>query len=118
MLSGTIFLLGFAGTLSAVTTAMSLYGQQRRSTHGVQVAEALMEELLMKFPSAADLSSGAHAGPAYDREGRPAVGAASAFYQTEWQVIPERPLPGMRELRLRVTWPGALRPIEVISARR
>lgn len=121
MLSGTIFLLGFAGTLSAITTALSLYGQQRRSTHGIQVAESLMEELLMKYPSAADLSPGTHAGPAYDREGRSLAATAptsAGYYQSEWQVTAERPLAGMRELRLRVTWPGALRPIEIVSARR
>jgi prepilin-type N-terminal cleavage/methylation domain-containing protein len=109
MISGTIFLIGFAGTLLGVTAAMDLYGQHRRSTIAIQLAEATMEELLFTLQGTPALRAGTHAGSDFTKEGKPTN--TDVFFESSWTVTPETPISGMKAIEVKVTWPGASRPV-------
>lgn len=109
MISGTIFLVGFAGTLLGVTTALDLYGQHRRSTIAIQLAEATMEELLLTLQGTPVLSAGEHDGTDFTKEGTPTN--TDVFFHSSWTVTPETPISGMKAIEVKITWPGASRPV-------
>lgn len=115
MISGSIFLIGFAGTMLGVSAAMDLYGQHRRSTIAIQLAEANLEELLFKLQGTPVLSPGDHTGYTYTKEGLRTN--TEAFFQSAWTITPEQPISGMRAIEVKVTWPGASRPVRLRTFR-
>lgn len=116
MISGSIFLVAFAGTMLGVTTALDLYGQHRRTTIAIQLAEGTIEELLLKLQGAPELAAGEHVGPQFTTAG--ARVPSDGFYQASWHVISERPVAGMKEVEVIVDWTGASRPVRLKTYRR
>lgn len=116
VLSGAILLVGLAGTLSGLSTALSVYENDRRRTMALSLCEGQLEQLLLRFRTSSDLEQGLHPGPDFDAAGRP-VAAGSGAYQSSWTVTPNVPITGMRRVEVSVTWPGATRPTTLATFR-
>lgn len=117
MVSGVILLLGLAGILVGISTSRVQYSHQRHMTQALQIAESVIEELLVRSKESPDLAAGQHDGPSFEVSGARAEG--DGFFDTIWIIDPE-PLPevpGIRRVTVTVSWEGALRPVSLSTFR-
>lgn len=103
MISGTMMLAGIAGMMSAYTTLSIHYAHQRHMTHGIHLAEAELEGLLVRFADDALLAPGLHPSVArYDATGN-RVGSGGT-YLVDVRVVSHPVIPGFRRVTVIVRW--------------
>lgn len=79
-----------------------LYSQTSRDmAKANNLAVAAMEELMSVYGSDPKLIDGAHT-QNYDREGNPVP--TNGYFQVEWRVARDTPIPRVAEIRLFVFW--------------
>ncbi len=118
LVASTLLLLTVSGVLNGVAAGMRAREHQTHITNGLQIAEALMEQLLMAYATHADLGFGAHS-RYFDKNGRDR-GATADFYQARWNVNAlSGAQSGMRRLILTVQWSetGGTKNITLVSDR-
>lgn len=104
MVSGTLLVVGLAAAFSSYATiGAQLNHSVRRSTAGA-LAEATLEELILRFPADPVLTLGAHtdAPRFYDDTG--ARVAAGGFFAVTWTVSPYAKVKTIREVTVHVAW--------------
>lgn len=114
--SSTVLLLGLAGTVSGIASAMDMYRHQRHMTQAMQICEGLMEELLLRYPSSDDLDEGVHTGPQFNDSGSRVD--SDGLYQSSWTVTGDKPIHGIKEIVVTVTWTNGLRPVSLVTYRK
>jgi len=112
MIASAMLGIGVAALLTAYGTASGLGGHQERVTGALHVAEAQMENLLLRFPDSPDLSTGSAHGPlTFARTGQP---TGPAFYTLTWTVAPG-PIPRTRRIEVTGTWAEGQRGAQTLS---
>ncbi len=97
MIASAIFGVGLAAVFSSFSTAAVQFEHQRHTTYALHLAEARLEELLLRLPSDSELKLGTTFGPVwYDQRGFP----SSSSCPTSTTGLP----PASPECRYRVTW--------------
>jgi len=111
MAASALFAAGLAAIFSAFATASSLFQHQRHTTYGIHLAEAKLEELLLRASSDTELVTGTVFGPQwFDSRGFPAAAGCPAAVAG---------LPPMTAAcRYRVTWSSAPVPDLRVSIRK
>jgi prepilin-type N-terminal cleavage/methylation domain-containing protein len=114
MAAGAILAIGLAATLTAWGNGMALFEHQRHTTHGLHLAEAKLEELLMRVSSDPELQVGTVFGPEwFTAEG---LGSNGVGCPTTTGGVP----PSTPGCRYRVTWeasPGGVAKVRVVSVK-
>jgi prepilin-type N-terminal cleavage/methylation domain-containing protein len=113
MAAAAIFAAGLAAIFTTFATASGLFEHQRHTTHGIHLAEAKMEELLLRVSSDSELVAGPTFGPQwFDSRGFAAgpgcptatsgvpAETAACRYRVTWS---SAPLPGLTAASVRVT---------------
>ncbi|MDP2342181.1 MAG: prepilin-type N-terminal cleavage/methylation domain-containing protein [Deltaproteobacteria bacterium] len=100
MAAAAIFAVGLGAIFTAFGTASQSFEHQRHMTHGIHLAEAKMEELLLRVSSDPELQAGTTFGPNwFDSRGFPSTAACASA------------VVGMPALstscRYRITWSSA-----------
>lgn len=106
MVSGAMLIAGPTGIVSAMSTAAGLQAHQRKVSHGIHIAESVLEELLIRPVADAELDFGTHPSTPlqYDDDGDRLITGTGA-YQVQWTVSPPPPaVDAMRTVTTRVTW--------------
>ena len=118
LVASTLLLLTVSGVLNGVAAGLRAREHQTHITNGLQVGEALMEQLLMAYGTHADLGFGSHS-RYFDKNGRDR-GATADFYLASWLVGGlSGGQAGMRRITLTVTWAerGGNKNITLVSDR-
>jgi prepilin-type N-terminal cleavage/methylation domain-containing protein len=100
MISASILAVGMSGILTLYSSLMDNYVHQRLLAQSLHIAEATMENLLVRYADDTALSAGAHTGPAYSVGGQP----GGTFFATSWIATDAVPFAGAREIVITVTW--------------
>lgn len=100
MISASILAIGMSGIISLYSNLQDNYKHQRLLAQALHIAEATMEDLLVRYADDADLVAGAHTGPSYAINGKP----GGTFFATSWAVADGVPFAGTRQITLTVTW--------------
>ena len=100
MMAAAIFAAGLAAVFSAFSTAALQFEHQRNTTQAIHVAEAVLEELLLRAPTDPDIAQGVTRSSGYDNNGTPAT---SGFFTVSW-VVTAGPLAGVRHIAVTSTW--------------
>ena len=100
MASSAILAVGMAAVLSLFSNLTQGYSHQRQQVQALHIAEATMEDLLLRYSDDIDLDVGTHSGPGYAFDGSP----GGTFFATRWQVSTGVPIVGAREVLVTVTW--------------
>lgn len=103
MISGSILLIGLAGMITALTANLHLQEHSRHMTAAIHIGEGVMEELVLLYPTDADLSAGAH-GPRYFSRTGTELSSTPAPYQVNWTVTEGDPIAGIRRIGVTVSW--------------
>jgi prepilin-type N-terminal cleavage/methylation domain-containing protein len=107
MIASAMLGIGLAALVTAYGTASGLESHQERVTAALHVAEGRMEELLLRFPDAADLRTGPTHGPVgFTSTGEPTT--TNPYYTVTWQTSPG-PIARTRRLEVKVSWQEGLR---------
>jgi len=104
VIASTIFLIGFAGVMTAVNYSTKAFGDQQRATTALSLAEEVMEDLTLRNQSDA-LLSGTHS-RFFDKDGTEV--SSGGYFQAQWTVTPGMPVNGLRRIDLRVSWTSGL----------
>lgn len=117
MVAAAIFAIGTSASLAGISTAYKQYAHQRHMTNAINVAEGVMESLLLAYGTDARIGVGSH-GPLYFSEEGVQTASPSA-YQVTWAVIADQPIAGMRQIDTRVGWiePAGRRSIAFTTVR-
>lgn len=103
MISGSMMLAGVAGIMSAYTTLSTHYAHQRHMTYGIQLAEAELEGLLIRFADDALLGPGLHTAVArYDGAGNRV--SSGGVYTVDVRVVGHPFISGFRRVTVIVRW--------------
>lgn len=116
--ASTLLILTVTGVLSATSAVIRQREHQAKMTQGLQIAESLMESLLVTYSSHTDLSAGAHQ-KFFDSTGRD-LGATSSTYRADWDISGLGGAQGgMRRIALVVSWDesGGRKSIRLVSDR-
>jgi prepilin-type N-terminal cleavage/methylation domain-containing protein len=103
MIASVIFILSVAGATSAMRTASMQFQNQRHLTVGLQVAETVIEGLLLHFQSSDALDPGVHTSE-FDGNGEASAVAVPGGYRATWTVKPADPIDALRRIDVVVTW--------------
>jgi Tfp pilus assembly protein PilV len=112
-----LLLVALFSTSVSVQTKNNFWYEQRRNV-AMNVAESLVEELILRAKADAELTPGTHERE-YDRNGLPATGAAGSQFKAAWVVTYDRPRTDMFEVKVRVSWNERATPraVELLTAR-
>ena len=103
LVASTLLVLTVTGVLNGVSAGLRAREHQTHLTNGLQVAESLMEQLLLAYSNHADLGFGNHT-RYFDRTGRDR-GATADFYTARWNISAlSGAQSGMRRIVLTVQW--------------
>lgn len=106
MISGALLTISVLGTFNAYAQTTDFRENVRHLTQATNVAEGVLEELLLRFNGDDDLNVGAH-GPLYfDKDGE-FVTAASTYTAT-WTVSAHPTVDGIRRVQVDVSWNSKL----------
>lgn len=100
MASSVILAVGMASVLSLFSNLTQGYSHQRLQVQALHIAEATMENLLLRYSDDTDLGVGTHFGPGYAMDGNP----GGTFFASQWRVSMGVPIVGAREVLVTVTW--------------
>jgi prepilin-type N-terminal cleavage/methylation domain-containing protein len=100
MISAALLAIGMAGIVSLFSNLEENYKHQRLVATALHIAEATMEDLLVRYADDAEISQGAHTGPSFALNGAP----GGTFFQSSWQVNDGVPFSGVREVVVTVAW--------------
>lgn len=103
LIAGTLMLVSVAGVVSAFSSASNLYAHQRHMTQAISIAELAMEELLLRYRSSPDLSTGAPHQDYFAADGARTT-ESNAKYIVSWEVAPTRIAGVVRRIDCRVQW--------------
>jgi hypothetical protein len=106
MVSGTLLVVGLAAELSTYgTLSVLLNHASRRSTAGV-LAEATLEEMILRYPADPEISLGDHTARArhFDADGRRLNDATGATFAVTWTVKPYAKVATIREVTAHIAW--------------
>lgn len=104
MVSGTLLVVGLAASFSAYQTIGTHLNHTVHLSTAGSLAEATLEELVLRYPADPALSLGEHVDTPrhYDKNG--ARVASADVYAVTWNVIPYAKLTTMREVIVKVAW--------------
>jgi prepilin-type N-terminal cleavage/methylation domain-containing protein len=102
MISAALFFVGLVAVLSTYHVASRLLSHHRHLTHAVVIGEAVLEDLIHRYPGDGGLAGGVHAGPSYDDAGR--LTSSTPTFTTSWEVSNYAKVTGIREVTVTVTW--------------
>lgn len=116
MIASAMLGIGLAAVMSAYGSAASLESHQERVTSALHLAESRMEDLLLLYPDASELTAATHGPLGFTRDGAPA--ATTPFFQVGWTVS-AGPIPRSRRLEVTVTWaePRGAQSLTLVSHR-
>lgn len=100
MASAAILALGMAAVIALFSHLSASYSHQRLQVQALHVAEATLEDLLLRYSDDDDLTPGTHTGPGFAIDGSP----GGTFFSTSWEVTMDVPFTGAREVVVTVTW--------------
>jgi prepilin-type N-terminal cleavage/methylation domain-containing protein len=116
MAASAIFAVGLAAIFSAFGTSAQQFEHQRHTTYALHLAEAKMEELLLRVSSDPELAAGTTFGPNwFDMRGFPSTTAcpsattglpalsSSCRYRVTWSSVPAQ-VPQVRITTVVATW--------------
>lgn len=110
-----LLIVALFSTSVSVQTKNNFWYEQRRNV-AMNVAESLVEELILRAKADTELTPGTHQRD-YDRNGLPA--GLNKQFKADWVVTYDRPRTDMFELKVRVTWNERSTPrfVELMTAR-
>ncbi|MCC7071780.1 MAG: type II secretion system protein [Deltaproteobacteria bacterium] len=100
MVSLVILAVGLTAMLQLFGNLNDAQTHQRLLVQALHVGEATMEGLIYRYANDTDLDPGSHAGPSFGVDGQP----GGAFFTTDWNVTPDVPFAGVREVVVTVHW--------------
>ena len=110
MISCALLIIGVVAVTMVLGSSNLLTHRQKKLTRGLQLGEALMEELLLLDADDDDLTPGEH-GFCYDEKHRvvdPCTdyenGKRPELFRASWVTQLNRPVVGSRYLRLEIYW--------------
>lgn len=106
MVSAALLAIGMAGTSSLVANLQDNYKHQRLVSQGLHIAEATMEELLVRYADDSELAAGPHTGSSYGITGAP----GGTYFAVGWVVTDAVPFAGTREIVVTISWSERGRP--------
>lgn len=106
MISGALLTISVLGTFNAYAQTTDYRENVRHLTQATNVAEGVLEELLLRFNGDDDLNVGAH-GPLYfDKDGEFMMTAST--YTATWTVSAHPTVDGIRRVLVDVSWESKL----------
>ncbi len=106
MFAGSILLLGLSAVAGVFSTARSSFAHQRDMATATGIAEAFLEQVVILPPSSPLLDRTADPVRRFNIEGRPSSSTepAKAPFTLSWVVNQDRPIAGMKEVIVDVSW--------------
>lgn len=107
MISSSFLIVSIAGTLSAFSAVMDAQNHQKHLTTALQIAEAELEGLLLRYSSDDELESGTThpTTPLYfNQKGVRVATAGASTYEVTWETVPHATLSGIRNVIVTVEW--------------
>lgn len=106
MFAGSILLLGLSAVAGVFSTARNSFAHQRDMATATGIAEAFLEQVVILPPSSPLLDRTPDPPRRFNSEGRPttATDASRAPFTMSWTVTQDRPIAGMKEIVVDVSW--------------
>jgi type II secretory pathway pseudopilin PulG len=102
MFAGAILIISLTAVASVFGATRVALATHRDVAAATVIAEAFLEQVVVLPRSSPMLSAGAHPARRFRQDTRP--GGADAPFQLVWTVTEDEPVPGMRSVRVDVTW--------------
>lgn len=109
MFAGSILLLGLSAVAGVFSTARNSFAHQRDMATATGIAEAFLEQIVILPPSSPLLDDTPDPARRFTSEGRPTTSTdpVKAPFLMSWTVTQDRPISGMKEVVVNVTWTRA-----------
>ena len=106
MVSAALLTISVMGTFQAYSQATDYRENVRNLTQATNVAEGVLEDLILRFNGDSDLDIGPHGPMYFDRDGE--FQSAVSEYTATWTVVPNTAVDGIRTIEVDVQWTSKL----------
>ena len=106
MFAGSILIIGLTSVAGVFGLMSASFAHQKDMAIATSIAEAFLEQVAILPQSSPILDDDADPPRLYDATGHRVLSAAGAKFSLRWEVNPDTPVAGMKEIVADVSWAG------------